>query len=153
MRTIFAVATVLSLGVLTLAATDPIIGTRKLNVAESKFSPGPAPQDVTTTYSQDGDWISIKTEGTDSSGQPFARTNRFKMDGQEYPFDGPHGKGMISVKKVNDHTANAVMKFDGGNSVTTHSVISKDGKTRTMTSKGKNLKGQKVNSVVVWERQ
>jgi hypothetical protein len=89
----------------------------------------------------------------DADGKPIARTNRFKRDGNEYPFNGPNGPGKISVKKVNDYHSTAVMKLDGGGTITSHVVISKDGKTRTQTSTGTNSKGEKVNTVVVSERQ
>jgi hypothetical protein len=45
------------------------------------------------------------------------------------------------------------VKLDGGGTVTTRTMISKDGKTRTQTSKGTNAKGEKVDSVAVFERQ
>jgi hypothetical protein len=143
----------LSLGALTLSAADPVLGTWKMNVAKSKFSPGPAPKAITSTYTQDGDWIVIKTEGTESAGQAVNRENRYKMDGQEYPFETAQGKGTISINKIDDHTGEAVLKFPGGHTINSRSVISKDGKTRTMTSRGTNAKGEKVTSVVVWERQ
>ena len=37
--------------------------------------------------------------------------------------------------------------------MTVTSVISKDGKTRTSTFKGKNAEGQDVNNVVVYDKQ
>ena len=136
-----------------LAGADPILGTWKMNIAKSKFSPGPAPKDVTSTYSQEGDWIVMKTEGTDSEGKPISRTNRVKLDGNEYPFDGPNGPGKITIRQIDDYHSESVMKLDGGGTITSRSEISKDGKTRTQTSTGTNSKGQKVNSVVVFERQ
>jgi hypothetical protein len=135
------------------AADDPLLGTWKMNVEKSKFSPGPAPKSVTSTYSEEGDWIVIKTDGVDAEGKSIARTNRYKLDGNEYPFEGPNGTGKISIKKIDEYNSEAVMKSEGGGTVNTRSVISKDGKTRTTTSTGTNAKGQKVNSVIVWERQ
>ena len=86
----------------------------------------------------------IKTEGVNAAGKPIARTNRVKRDGNEYPFDGPNGPGKISIKKIDDyHSEAAIVKLDGGGTVTTRTVISKDGKTRTQTSKGsRNAKGE-----------
>jgi hypothetical protein len=115
--------------------------------------PGPAPKEVTSTYTQDGDWFVIKAAGIDAAGQPINRPNRYKVDGKEYPYDGPQGKGTISFKRIDDHTLESVQKFDGGHTVTTRSVVSKDGKTRTMTSSGMNAKGEKVNTTTVWDRQ
>jgi hypothetical protein len=135
------------------AATNPIIGTWKMNVAKSKFSPGPAPKSVTSTFTQEGDWVVTKTDAVESGGQPVTRNNRYKIDGKDYPYEGPQGKGTISLKRINDHTTEAMLKFAGGHMLTTRSVISKDGKTRTMSSSGMNAKGEKVSTVTVWERQ
>jgi len=153
MRAVCTLVIALSLGALRLAAADPIVGTWKMNVAKSKFSPGPAPKSVTSTFSEEGDWIASKSDAIDSTGQPITRTNRYKLDGKEYPFEGPQGQGMISLKKIDDHTTESVLKFAGGHTLTARAVISADGKTRTMTSSGTNAKGEKVNNVTVWERQ
>jgi hypothetical protein len=39
------------------AQSNPFIGTWKLNTAKSKYSPGPAPQNQTTTYQAQGDGV------------------------------------------------------------------------------------------------
>jgi hypothetical protein len=153
MSTICRLVLSLSLGALTLAAADPIIGTWKMNVAKSKISPGPAPKSVTSTYTMDGDWVVLKTTGVDSDGKPIARNNRVKWDGKQYPYDGPNGRGQIAVTKIDDHTTQSVTTLDGGGKITTRTVISQDGKTRTQTSTGVNSKGQKVNSVAVFDRE
>jgi hypothetical protein len=108
---------------------------------------------MTTIYGQDGDWITIKSTGVDGAGQRIDRTNRYKRDGKQYPYDGPNGRGQIAVTKIDDRTTEAVTTLDGGGKVNTRTVISADSKTRTQTSTGVNSKGQKVNNVVVFERQ
>jgi hypothetical protein len=67
----------------------------------------------------------------DSEGKPISRKNRYKRDGKEYPFDGPYGRGKITVKRTDDYRTEAVVKLDGGNTVTVRTVLSPDGKTRT----------------------
>jgi hypothetical protein len=134
-------------------ATDAFLGTWKMDVAKSKFGGQPAPKNVTTVYTQEGDWIVLKSTGIDASGQPISRANRYKRDGKSYPFDGPNGKGTITVKIIDDHTTEAVTKLEGGHAVTTKSVISKDGKTRTQTSTGSDAKGRPVNASIVFVRQ
>jgi hypothetical protein len=37
--------------------------------------------------------------------------------------------------------------------MTTRSVVSKDGKTRTTTQTGTNAKGEKVNNTIVYDKQ
>jgi hypothetical protein len=133
-------------------AADPIVGTWKLNLAKSKFS-GPAPKSSTVTYTEDGDWLVLKAEGVTADGTSTTRNSRFKLDGKEYPYDGPYGKGTISGKKTGERQGTATVKLDNGNSYTQKTVISADGKTRTITTSGKNAQGQAMNNTVVHERQ
>jgi hypothetical protein len=138
-----------------MGAANPIIGTWKVNSAKTKSSPGSPPKAVTAVYSQEGDWIIAKMTGVDAAGRPFNNTHRYKQDGKEYPSQwGSQGRrGTLSVKKIDDHTAEVVLKFEDGVTITRQRVISKDGNTMTFTDSGTNAKGETINSVVVWERQ
>jgi hypothetical protein len=137
-----------------LSAADPLMGTWKVNTAKSKYNPGPGPQRSTVVYSQDGEWIVSKFDVVDSGGKPVSYTNRWKRDGKEYPFESPIiGRGTISLKRVGDFHLEGVIKAEGDRVVTTRSVISKDGKTRTMTVTGTDAKGQKIHNVIVYEKQ
>src|SRR3954451_13337999 len=136
-----------------LLASDPNLGTWKLNMVQSKFSPGPAPQSVTTTYTEDGGWVVSKSEGLGSDGKPFNVENRLKTDGNEYPYLSPWGKGTIAIQQANPYHWTSVVKLDSGHTLTSKGVISQDGRTRTVTTTGTNAKGEKVNSVTVSERQ
>ena len=40
-----------------LAADNPFLGTWKLDVAKSQFSPGPGPKELTVRLEQDGDKV------------------------------------------------------------------------------------------------
>ena len=55
----FAAVVVLSaVAAATVAAqSNPLVGTWKLNVATSKFSPGPGPKSLTRTVVADGDGV------------------------------------------------------------------------------------------------
>jgi hypothetical protein len=59
----------------------------------------------------------------------------------------------ISLKKINDHTIETSPKKDGKPMTTSRSIVSKDGKTRTTTQKGKNAKGEDVHNTTVSIRQ
>lgn len=134
-------------------AADPIIGAWKMNVEKSKFSPGPPPKSVTITYTEEGDWIVSKSEIIDPTGKPLTRNNRYRLDGKAYPFEGPNGKGTISVQKTGEREATSTINFGAGKTITQQTVISADGKTRTVTTSGTNAAGEKVDSTVVWDRQ
>src|ERR1700752_1770453 len=47
-------------------AADPLIGTWTLNVAKSKYSPGPAPKSETRTYVMAGEDIKATLTGVDA---------------------------------------------------------------------------------------
>ena len=141
-----AVATALA-----LPAADPTLGTWKLNLAKSQYSPGPAPRSSTAVYSQDGDWIVIKVESVAADGTASHFNNRYKRDGKEYPYRGPLGSGTIAVTKTDDRHYQATLKLDSGTSQVL-TEISADGKVRTQTATGSNAKG-KVHNVGVFDRQ
>ena len=113
-----------------MCAANPIVGTWKVSSARSKSSPGPPPKGVTAVYSQEGDWIIGKMTGVDAADRPFASTHRYKQDGKDYPSQwGAQGRrGVLSVKTIDDHTAEVVLKFEDGATITRQRVISKDGK-------------------------
>ena len=97
---------------LCLSAADPMLGAWKLNLAKSKYDPGPAPKSMTSTYSTDGDWVVIKTEGVDSAGKLISSNNKYKRDGKEYPWKTNTVEGMITVKLVDSHRAASTTKRD-----------------------------------------
>lgn len=152
LRIVRNLALLLPVAALLLTAANPIVGTWKMNTAKSKFNPGPAPKSVTITYEQDGEWTISKAEGVSGSGENFSRSNRYKTDGAEYPWDGPLGKGTISIKETDGYHATSTQKVGSG-VTTTRSVISKDGKTRTLTITGTDSQGKKVHNTMVFEKQ
>ena len=54
-----------------VAADNPFIGTWKLDVAKSKFSPGPAPQSQTVVIGADN---KVEVSGMDEKGQAQSRS-------------------------------------------------------------------------------
>ena len=137
---------------LSLCAADMLSGTWKLNTAKSKYSPGPAPKSTTITYSMDGDWVVMKIDAVTADGKPASFSNRYKFDGKEHPYKTPNLDGTISAKRIDDMHTEAAIK--GGKAHgTSHTVISKDGKTRTLTTTGTNAEGKPVKNVAVYDKQ
>src|SRR6266567_1893482 len=67
---------------------DPIIGTWELNVAKSKYTPGPAPKSETRTYVVAGQDIKASSEGVDGTGKPTAASWTVNYDGKDHPETG-----------------------------------------------------------------
>ena len=135
------------------AETDPAIGTWKLNVAKSKFKPGPAPRDATLKFEQSGKAVKSFQELTTATGEKMSGTYTASYDGKDYPISGSARADTLALKVTAKDTVERVDK-KGGKPVTTYvRKISADGKTMTVTEKATNAKGEPVENVMVFERQ
>src|SRR5262245_2326913 len=67
------------------AQTDHIIGTWKLNLVKSKFSPGPPSKSLTVTYEAGGQGIKVTVKGRDAEGKPIDYQFTANYDGKDYP--------------------------------------------------------------------
>ena len=144
---------VLALGVGVMAA-DSNIGTWKLNLAKSKYSPGPAPKSQTLKIEAWGtDGVTYTSDGTDSTGKPTHAEFQAKYDGKFVPFKGNPDADMLSYKRIDANTIVSMTQLAGKPTLTSTAVVSADGKTRTLTQTGKNAQGQTVNNVLVYEKQ
>src|SRR5215470_17760684 len=68
--------------------TDPFIGTWKLNLAKSKYSPGPSPKSQTVTHEAVGQGVKFTAKGTDAEGKPIDFQFTANYDGKDYPVTG-----------------------------------------------------------------
>ncbi len=156
MRSLLLKLSLLTIAVaIQLPAADLSLGTWKLDTAKSKYSPGPGPKSSTAVYTADGDWIVTKTESVSAEGKATSTSQRYKRDGKEYPWNNPNGTGKMTVtmKQIDDHHTSGTQTRDGKVVSTFKSAISKDGKTRTLTSSGTNADGKKFSNVVVYTKQ
>ena len=148
---------VLSLGFpgvrLSAQATDAASGTWELNLAKSKFSPGPSPRSQTRMWEETGAEVKYTLRGIDAQGKPTLLRYSARYDGKDYPVAGSQDFDAISLKRVNAVTAQATLKRRGKVVQTSMRVVSRDGKTLTLTTRGTNAKGQAVNNVAVFEKR
>ena len=145
--------TVLSL-VIAAQGPDPVIGNWQLNLAKSKFVPGPAPKSETRVYTGKGVRTMCTVRTTDADGKPFEGVSTYAADGKDYAFnDYPNGDWMQSVTQVDPYTITATIKESGKVVQNVKRVISKDGKTLTITTTGTNGKGQKIDELRVYDRR
>ena len=135
------------------AQGDPLLGTWVLNVAKSKYTPGPPPKEQTTTFEAAGQGLKITTKGTDAAGQPTMTEYTANYDGKDNPVTGNPDWDTVSLKRINANTVEYTRKRAGKVVQTATSVISKDGKTRTITSTGVNAQGQKIHNVGVYDKK
>jgi hypothetical protein len=136
-------------------APDPWIGTWKVNLAKSTYSPGPAPKTAGTAKIESApNGIKITIDGADAKGQPIHTESVSTFDGKDTPVDGaPALNTTEALKRIDGRTFEAQGKVGGKPTVTTRVVVSADGKTMTATQNGQDIKGQAIKNVIVLERQ
>ncbi|SRR5712692_1294371 len=148
---------VLSLFVFSLAtwaADDSNIGTWKLNVDKSKYSPGPAPRSLIVRWEQSGNnGVKYSDDQVDAKGASTHGGYTANYDGKDYPWTGNPDADTISLKRIDANTVGITWKKAGKVTVTARRAVSKDGKTITITQKGSNAQGQPVNNVLVLDKQ
>ncbi len=154
---VVAIGVVLGIGVVDLSAqmNDPRIGTWKLNVAQSKYSPGPAPQSLMLKdEAAGGQGEKTTSDFVNADGTRTTTQYTANFDGKASPLTGSQfGADMVSLKRIDVRTTERTdKKGDKVVQVLTR-VVSQDGKTMTVTTKGANAQGQAVNNVGVFEKQ
>lgn len=134
-------------------ATDPALGTWKLNVAKSKYEPGPAPKSLTVTIEPSGQGVKVTAKGVDAQGKPIETSYTANYDGKDYPVAGQPDWDAIALKRIDATTVEMSRKKAGKVVQTATRVVSKDGKVYTTTAKGTNARGETINNVSVFEKQ
>jgi len=130
--------------------TNAFTGTWKLNVAKSKFNPGPPPQSVTVTLAPDG---TFTLEIVDEKGKSHKSSHPWS-GGKEIPFTDDTGmeNGTIT-SKIQGRTWDDTLKVKGKIVQTVHAVIAPDGKTETGTIDATDEQGRPIHNVLLFERQ
>ena len=141
------------IGNLSAQSSDQRIGTWKLNVAKSKYSPGPPPQSNTLKVEASGKGEKITTEGVNAQGGRTATQYTANFDGKDYPLTGSQIADTVSLRRINARITVRTDKKDGKVIQTLTRIVSEDGKTMIVRANGTNAQGQPVDNVVVWEKQ
>jgi len=151
------IGTLLSIGVSAVAsaaaAPDPIIGSWTLNVAKSRFSPGPAPKSQTRTYTQTAQGTALTFSGVAADGSQVSGQSTFNYDGKDYPITGSPDYDTLSLQRVNGSTTKATLKRGGKRVGTTTRTISAHGKVMTLAVKVKDVKGSPYDNMMVFDKQ
>jgi hypothetical protein len=135
------------------APADEHSGTWKMNPAKSNYSPGPAPKSITVKIAADADNMKLTSDGIDAAGKPTHVEYAAKYDGKDYHITGIPNADTVALERPDASTIRTTTKKGHQVVMTVTSVISKEGKTRTATFKGKNAEGLDVNNIVVYDKQ
>jgi len=131
--------------------TDPNMGTWKLNEAKSKF--GGKARNHTVVYEAAGDQTKVTVDGVDENGGAVHNEWTGKFDGKDYPVTGDASSDTRSYRMINKNTLALTGKKGGKVTLTGRIVVSRDGKTRTVTTTATNAQGKRVTNVAVYDKQ
>ena len=121
-------------------------GTWKLNVAKSKFSPGPGLKSETVTIASDG---KTTVEAVGALGKSLKWSYPWS-DGAEVPIEGI--ANATTRTKIRGHTMDQTTKAGKG-TTTSHVVLSPGGRIATVTIDGTDWQGRPEHDVEIFEKQ
>jgi hypothetical protein len=132
---------------------NPIVGTWKLDVAKSTFTPGPGWRIQTRTYRlAPGGGVIVDWVGVGGHGESMRVRFESKTDGKDYPMKGSANYDTLNAVRVDALTVKSEEKRDGKVVGIAIRKVSPDGEVMTITDDGTNRKGEKFSQVLVFER-
>jgi hypothetical protein len=134
---------------------DPFVGIWILNVEQSEFDMNHRPRAGTMVIELDADGYYLQTaEGINEKGEKCAeRPLRFIADGQEHPIlDFPGLKYTVTQPDANTMIGEA-RREDGSVVGGSTTIVSADGKSKTVTNFGYESQLRQFKQRTVWERQ
>jgi len=136
-------------------SADPWVGTWKVNLEKSTYSPGPKPTTAATVKMES--WqggLKVTIDSADAQGKPTHTEAMGMFDGKDIPVAGAAAPNTTTAyKRIDARTFEALGKVDGKPGLTTRVVVSADGKTLTATQTGTDPQGQAVKNVIVADKQ
>jgi len=132
---------------------DPVLGSWKLNVEKSTFTPGPAWQSQFRTYQLTPAGVSVTWTGLGAKGDKMQVTYIYQYDGRDYPMTGSGSYDTLNAVRIDARTVKSEEKRNGKTVGIAVRTVSPDGKILTITDEGTNRKGQAFSQVLVFDRQ
>jgi hypothetical protein len=135
------------------AQTDPFPGTWQLNLAKSKYSPGPPPKSSTVTVQAVGQNHKLTAVTTDADGKQTSVENTRIYDGMSHPVTGNPSFDAGSFTRADAYTIIISYTKAGKLVRTATNVLSQDGKTITATNMGTDANGRPINIIAIYDKQ
>lgn len=133
--------------------TDPLIGTWELNVAKSKFNPGPQLKSSTRKFEAVGDGLKFSGQNLNADGTTLTVEWTAYFDGKEYPIKGDPNADSLSLKRTDRFNTEGTFKKAGKVTYRVKRVVSQDGKVWTLTADGTNVQGKPYSDVLVFDKK
>ena len=82
------------------AQSDPFLGTWQLNLAKSRYSPGPPPKGETVNVQAEGQGLKATITGVNAEGNPFNYAYRPVFDGLSHPMENDPNQDAYAATRV-----------------------------------------------------
>jgi hypothetical protein len=155
MRKIVKLIAALAMTAIGMFAADNSVGVWKRNVESTKYesaNPNPITSMIMVREAVPGG-LKITTTGHRKDGTPINYTVTVIYDGKDYPVSGSGSVfDTIAITQIDANKFPSVTK-KGKYHMNGMTVVSKDGKTMTITNKGTDADGKPTTFSVVWDKQ
>jgi hypothetical protein len=129
---------------------DVVLGVWKVDLAQSRYYPGPPPLSETRTFTRDKGGIMGIVLRRNANGSEERIEYRADFD-QEYPVSGTEAYDAVRFRRIDAYTSDAVLSHASRVFGTARRVISKDGRTMTITFRQEDP--ALVKNVVVYHKE
>lgn len=131
-------------------ASDPLLGTWTLDIAESRYSPGPPLKAETRIYTRDSEGVLGRIDRQYADGRREVIDYRADFD-REVPVSGTRAYDAVRLKRVDEHTTEGVLTHAGRVFGVSRRVIAPGGDTMTITFR-REEPGDMVNNFAVYRK-
>ena len=134
---------------------DPFLGTWILNVEKSEFDSNHRPKAGTMVVTIDAEgYYVVKAKGINQKGDEVVeRPMRYIPDGVTRPIPDLPGLSAVSTRPAPDTITTEARREDGSVVGGGTTVISADGRSKTVTNFGYDSQLRQFKMQTVWERQ
>ena len=130
---------------------DHLVGVWQLNLAKSRYFPGPGPISETRTYMREGNDVVGVIQRTFKDGRRERIEYTANFD-REYPVMGTDDYDHVTLKRIDEYTSEAVLSHAGRVYGIARRVIAADNKSMTITFRRENESGPSVYNQVFYDR-
>ena len=137
-------------------AADNSLGTWKVNLEKTKYTPGPFPvKSLTAVREAAPGGVKVSNTGERSDRTAINASYTAKYDGTPASVSGEGAPyDTVSLKQVDDNTFTwDAKKSDGKYHSHGRIVVSPDGKTMTMKARGTDMDGKPMTITLVYDKQ
>jgi hypothetical protein len=134
-----------------LWAAAPFIGTWKVNIAES--SPIPLLKSGIVKIEPQDNGLRVVFDRVGADGKVTHTEYAAKYDGKDHPVTGDPNVDMVALTRIDANAVEAVWNKGGREVGRNRGIVSRDGKTMTVITRGNNEQRQEVTNTLVLNKQ